>query len=351
MKNFQIFLPMCALSVLICSAAEQPSLTNIPLSKEEVGRVSAIAHPTQHCILVGSKNGCFLVGFNKEGHRCELINHHKTFAMDAKDKKVVIANARGLAIFDVKTDAFCWDCNDIPTKKMSVVFGKENTILGLDAQQQLLRMIDYEKNTEQVFSIDCCKPEHMPTALLSYCMNTNAIAYINKDQNTSTALLSDPITPKTFLSDMPQYNREALCSPSGKKIAITNWNNGVVVWNIDDNTEITNIDRPVWDNTAYPIESILVSLSLAFHPDGTLAILSNPGVNLYNLDFYNLETGKQTFTKNNLPINLTNRKNPITYLRRLAFSPKGKFLAVLGDDNILIMPVSQDVIAQQDSKQ
>lgn len=329
---------------MICSAAEKQNLnlTNIPLSKEQIGHVSAIAYPTKHSILVGSHKGCFLIGFNKQNHHCEVINHQETFSMDTKDKKVAIANARGLAIFDVKKDEFCWDCNDIPTKNMSVVFGKENTILALDVEQQLLRVIDYEKNIETTFTIDCYTPEYNPTALLSYCINNNAIAYINKDQNSSTTLLSNITTPKTFLSDMPEYNREALCSPNGKNIAITNWNNGVVIWN--------TTDMPNWGNTTYPIEDILLCLSLAFHPDGALAILSNPGPTHYDLDFYNLETKKCITHKSELPIYLGKRQNPITYLKRLAFSPKGKFLAVLGDDNLLLIPVSETMIAQKDAQ-
>lgn len=341
MKNLFRFLSLSTLAVLTSSAAEQ-SACKVFKFADDIGTVSAIGYPTEDCAVVGTSWGCFRLNVNAQNPQCEFTNPHETFTIDAHKNNglCAIANALGLYIYNATTNEIPWEKKDIKTKNMCIVFGKEGTILALDARQQLLRLLNYKDNTEQTFKIDCCKPEYTPTPLLS-CYVDNAtkehIAYLNKNQLASAALVSDPITPNEIPNFLPNYTFESLYSPSGNEIAIADWTNVVTIW---DQTE----------KCGYNIESILSSLSLAFHPNETLAILSNPGPQKYTLDFYNIKTGKQISQNDDLPIDLSQRANPMTYIRRLAFSPNKKFIAILGENNLVLIPVPQAVTDQTNNK-
>jgi len=349
MKYSQATLLSCLFLGLTCSAAEQSSLTNVALPKK-IGLVSAIAYPHKDYMLVGGAGGCVRVCLNSKNNPSIFVNDDEVFSIDAHKKKClcVIASRQGLSIYSPAAHQTSWRKNDLPTKNMSVAFAAKNTILALDTDNQLLRQFNYKKNTAQQFQINCYKPEGIPTALLSHCINNTGrlfLAYINENLFACKKPLFGSIAPKTLPSDLPQHTKEALFSPDSNSIAIVNWSDGVVVWNSKSKKKNVSTLKP-----KYTIDDIMMTLSIAMSDD-ILAVLSHPGHAEYVLDFYNLKTGKFIAQKNKLPLDFSSRKDIMTYLRRLVFSPDKKSIAVLGDTNALLIPVPEEVIDQQDTKQ
>ncbi len=346
MKHTYLIISISTL-FLSCSAAEQ-QLVSIPLP-QQIGIISAISYPTKNNILVGGKGGCWQLNLNPTCDSLESeknIDFEPVFTIDTdKNKKLcLISNARKLFVYNPEDSAIMWENNDIPTKNISAVFGKKTTIIALDVEQQKILLLDYDTQTQQKYSLDCCKPNWNQTALLSCHKEDNAsvkIAYLSSKQEPSMAVLTDPIKPQTLSEAMALYVNEALYSRDGTHIAIADMSKNPIIWNVQD-------------NSFYYIGSkgLIIPLSISFHVNGHLAILNlqaldgqGPSLAYYNIN----EQGALIIETSNLPLGKTNLE-PAGYTRRLTFSPDDKTIAILGDETVLLLPVPEKVMNENIAK-
>lgn len=183
------------------------------------------------------------------------------------------------------------------------------------------------------------------------------------------------------------YIKETLSSPNQRFTAVVDWKNGCRIFN-QEHTCLYNID----DN-----RNKLIVASMAFHPNGTLALLD---LNTFTVQYHNLETKTLICTTNlpfeNLGIDYEKQRNisfrgtiienpgleyvvqsinssdkklklnselqkyierlhayspdnffknlGLEYIKRLDFSPDGTEIAILGKERFFIAPVPHIVI-------
>lgn len=318
------------LSILSSSAAENnPSITiSLP---NDIGIVSAIVCLTNQNIVVGGKNGAW--NYSDEKKAYNKINEGSTFtiAPDKEQKLCLITSTKGLSIYNPTHNKTEWEKENLPNKNLSAIFGNGTTVFALDTEAQRIHRLDYNKNTEIIYLLPCHKPDWNPTALFSCYAESDSIkiAYLDQDQRASIAEISSQINKETIPyndTSMNSYMNEALYSPDGKKVVVTNEGMGILVWDLEKKSYTINNENSTG--------TFLIPLSCAFHSNNIVAILN---LQEWLIEYYNIDTQKWLCKPQQLDI----KNADMTYIKRLCFSSDKKNIIVLGNEAIFMVPVPQ----------
>ncbi len=304
---------------------------------------SVIAFPTQSHVVIGGANDCILFSqiSGSPSYSTKSIVMFKTFSVNAHKQEglVVINNKEEMIVYAPRTNRILCSNHSLAEKNIAAAFGPDKTIITTNPTERSLMIFDYGTNSlslKQRISTTIFNPDSLFfTSPISCQPSSSKIAYLNYKKQAAIRELSGYAQTK----ESGSY-KDILLSPYGKWVAL-NETLGCTIWNprTDVSYEIDDIYKP---ESHFGTKIKLYIKSMAFHPNGCLALLTSHAGG-YTLKYFNLNR-RVLINDEDIPL-----KKILGDTKLLDISPEGTDVVILGENEFLIAPVPLTVLAQTDA--